>query len=100
MEAVEKLAERAGIEVERSDDVGQMAIRKARARRERLAEVMAVAQAFYEEQLYEHAHADIARAELDKRKVREDSARTFHLGYAPFGWDALAKHFASKRVNL
>lgn len=100
MEAVEKLAERSGIEVERSDDVGQIAMRKARARRERLAEVMAVAQEFYEQQLYEHAHADIARAELDKRKVREDSARTFHLGYAPFGWEALAKHFASKRVNL
>lgn len=100
MEAVEKLAERSGIEVERSDDVGQIAIRKARARRERLAEVMAVAQAFYEQQLYEHAHADIARAELDKRKVRDDVAHTFHLGYAPFGWDALAKHFVQKRVNL
>jgi DNA primase len=100
MEAVEKLAERAGIEVERSDDVGQIAMRKVRARRERLAELMGLAQAFYEQQLYEHAHADIARAELDKRKVREDVARTFHLGYAPFGWDSLAKHFASKRVNL
>ncbi|MEY4512223.1 MAG: hypothetical protein RLZZ450_4345 [Pseudomonadota bacterium] len=100
MEAVEKLAERAGIEVERSDDVGQIAMRKVRARRERLAELMALAQAFYEQQLYEHPHADIARAELDKRKVRDDVARTFHLGYAPFGWDALAKHFVSKRVNL
>jgi DNA primase len=100
MEAVEKLAERAGIEVERSDDVGQIAMRKVRARRERLAELMGLAQAFYEQQLYEHAHSDIARAELAKRKVREDVARTFHLGYAPLGWDALAKHFTDKRVNL
>jgi DNA primase len=100
MEAVEKLAERAGIEVERSDDIGQIAMRKVRARRERLAELMGLAQAFYEQQLYEHAHADIARAELAKRKVREDVARTFHLGYAPLGWDALAKHFTDKRVNL
>lgn len=100
MEAVEKLAERAGIELERTDDVGQIAIRKARARRERLAELMGLAQAFYEEQLHTHAHADIARAELEKRQVRPEVAQTFHLGYAPLGWDALTKHLIAKRVEL
>jgi DNA primase len=100
MEAVEKLAERAGIEVERTDDAGQLAMRQARARRERLAELMGLAQSFYEEQLYEHAHADLARAELAKRKVRDDVARTFHLGYAPASWDALTRHLTQKRVNL
>ncbi|MDB4977478.1 MAG: primase [Myxococcaceae bacterium] len=100
MEAVEKLAERSGIEVPRTDDVGQLALRKQRARRERLAELMAVAQTFYEEQLHSHPNADLARAELAKRKVGDDVAQTFHLGYAPASWDALARHFTSKRIDL
>jgi len=100
MEAVEKLAERAGIELPRTDDVGQLAIRRARARRERLAEIMGLAQTFYEEQLVRHAHGPIAQAEIARRQVREDVAQAFHLGYAPAAWDALARHLASKRVNL
>ncbi|MDB4987158.1 MAG: primase [Myxococcaceae bacterium] len=100
MEAVEKLAERSGIEVPHTDDLGQIALRKQRARRERLAELMAVAQAFYEEQLHSHPHADLARAELAKRKVEQQAAETFHLGYAPASWDALARHFTSKRIEL
>jgi DNA primase len=100
MEAVEKLAERSGIELPRSDDAGQLALQRARARRERLAELMAVAQAFFEEQLECHAHAGLARAELERRKVSVETARHFHLGYAPAAWDALARHLESKRVAL
>jgi len=100
MEAVEKLAERTGIEVPHTDDAGQIALRRVRARRERLSELMAVAQAFYEEQLVEHPHASLARDELARRQVTDEVARTFHLGYAPASWDALARHLASKRVNL
>jgi DNA primase len=100
MEAVEKLAERTGIEVPRTDDPGQQVLRQARARRERLAEIMAVAQAFFEEQLVAHEHGAFARAELVKRKVDDAVAQRFHLGYAPAGWDALAHHLAHKRVDL
>jgi DNA primase len=100
MEAVEKLAERSGIEIPRTDDPGQEVIRKQRARRERLAELMAIAQAYFEEQLYEHEHAEIAQQELMKREVTPQSAATFHLGYAPLGWDGLAQHFARQRVSL
>ncbi len=100
MEAVEKLAERSGIEIPRTDDPGQEVVRRQRARRERLAELMAIAQSYFEEQLYEHPNAEIARDELVKRGVTPESAATFHLGYAPLGWDGLAQHFARQRVSL
>lgn len=100
MEAVEKLAERLGIEVPRTDDAGQVALRRTRERRERLAELMALAQAFYEQQLEAHPHAGIAQAELARRNVRSDVAHAFHLGYAPCEWDGLARHLAHKRVAL
>jgi DNA primase len=100
MEAVEKLAERSGIEVPRSDDVGQIAMRKVRERRERLAELMLVAQTFYEQQLHEHTHSAIARDELTRRKVEPEVAEIFHLGYAPAAWDELARHLLSKHVDM
>lgn len=100
IEAVEKLAERAGIELPRSDDAGQVALQQARARRERLAEIMGLAQSFFEEQLEQHPHAHIARAELARRRVGAAAVRAFHLGYAPAAWDALARHLESKRVSL
>ncbi len=100
MEAVEKLAERAGIEVPKSDDEGQIALRRARARRERLADLMGLAQRFYEEQLSTHPHAHFAQSEIARRKVSAEVAKGFHLGYAPAAWDALARHLASQRVDL
>lgn len=100
MEAVERLAERSGIEVPRTDDVGQLALRRARARREALAEVMGLAVQYFMAQLVEHPHAGIAHAELARRKVTPETARTFQLGYAPAGWDGLARHLAQKRVAL
>jgi DNA primase len=100
MEALQKLAERAGIELPRSDDVNQAQIDRARSRRERLSEVMEAARAFYESSLAEAEHAEIARAEIDKRGVSPEIATRFHLGYAPLAWDGLARHLAQKRLDL
>jgi DNA primase len=99
-EALEKLAERSGIEIPRSEDPGQVAQARARAVRERLAEVMAVAQEFFEEQLRVHPHGGVARAEIEKRAVTPEVARTFHLGYAPAAWDELAQFFAERRIDM
>ncbi|MET0339605.1 MAG: DNA primase [Polyangiales bacterium] len=101
VEAVEKLAERAGIELPQGgDDATQQAILRARARRERLAEVMNLARDFFEAQLTAHPHAPIAQDELARRKVAPETAQIFHLGYAPASWDALAQHLTRKRASL
>jgi DNA primase len=99
-EAIAKLAERAGIELPRSDDPAQAQIERARGVRERLSDVMAQARAFFEAALEQAEHAEIARAELEARGVSPDFMRRFHLGYAPLGWDALARHLTQKRIDL
>jgi DNA primase len=99
-EAIAKLAERSGIELPRSDDPAQAQIERARSVRERLSEVMAQARAFFEQALEQGEHAEIARAELDKRGVSPELVRRFHLGYAPLAWDGLARHLTQKRVDL
>jgi DNA primase len=98
MEAVERLAERSGIEIPRIDDPAQAAMLKARAHRERLAEIMHVAAAFFEEQL-RGPQAGLARAEIAERGIRPDVAQQFRLGYAPASWDALAVHLTRSDIS-
>lgn len=99
-EALQKLADRVGIELPKSEDPAQAAMARARAARERLAEVMALAQQFFEEQLHTHEHGHIARAEIERRAIRPDIAEKFHLGYAPHAWDALTQFLSARRVDL
>lgn len=98
-QALEQLAERAGVELPRVNDREQEAIRRARQRKEMLANVMNVATEFFEQQLQTEGSAERARAELTRRGVSEETRATFRLGYAPDSWDSLAKHLESKGVR-
>jgi DNA primase len=98
IEAVERLAERSGIEIPRVDDPAQAAVLRARAQRERLAEIMSVAAAFFEEQLHGPQGA-LARAEISSRAIRPEVTQHFRLGYAPASWDALALHLTRADIS-
>lgn len=100
IEAVEKLAERAGIELPKTDDPTLAAMQRVRAQRERFAEIMLSAQTFFEAELMRHPHAEFARDQIEKRGIRPEIAQRFHLGYAPSGWDGLAQHFTEQRIDL
>jgi DNA primase len=100
-QALEKLADRSGIELPKhSDDPQQAAQARARAARERLAEVMGLAQEFFVAELDRHPHATLARDEIERRSIRPDVASKFNLGYAPSGWEGLAEFLAARRVEL
>jgi DNA primase len=100
IEAAEKLAERAGVHLPKVDDPTQAAMQRQRARRERLADIMAKAQAYFEAQLQRHPHAGVAREQIAKRGITPEVAAKFHLGYAPSGWDGLAQHLSSQGIDL
>src|SRR5689334_6301859 len=91
--AVERLAARAGIQL-RYDDAN---FSKERSRRNRLHEAIAAAIDFYHERLLTAADARNARGYVRSRGFDGDAARRFQLGYAPAGWDDLAKHLQSKK---
>jgi DNA primase len=100
-QALEKLADRSGIEIPKNaDDPAQAAQARARAARERLAEVMGLAQEFFVAELERHPHAPLARAEIERRSIRLDVAQKFNLGYAPSGWAGLAEFLVSRRIDL
>ena len=95
-EALEVLAERTGIVLEREDEDPAAAAR--RQRRDRLLELLDRATTFYERALWESAEAAPAREHLAARGLLEETARRFRVGYAPSAWDRLLT--ASQRAGF
>ncbi|HLH14997.1 MAG TPA: DNA primase, partial [Solirubrobacteraceae bacterium] len=83
--ALELLAERYNVELEREQEDPREAER--RRRRERLLELLARTAAYYERYLWESSEAARAREYLQGRGLHEDTLREFRVGYAPSAWD-------------
>jgi DNA primase len=86
-EAVEMLADRYGVELEREQEDPQAEAR--RQRRRRLEELLDRAASFYSSYLWESEEAAKARDYLAGRGLREEVLRDFGVGYAPSAWDKL-----------
>jgi DNA primase len=83
--ALESLAERAGVELERDAEDPRDAER--RQRRERLLALLERTAAFYVRLLWESGEAAPARAYLAERGLEESALREFRVGWSPSGWD-------------
>lgn len=86
-EAVELLADRHGVKLEREqEDPGA---ERRRRRRERLLGLVERAAAFYARYLWESAEAAKARDYLAGRGLGAGVLREFRVGYAPSAWDRI-----------
>jgi DNA primase len=93
--ALELLAEKAGVELER-DHPGDRQRGQTRRRRVRVLELNARAQAYYEHVLWSDPAGEPGRALLAERRVPDDVARQYGAGFAPAGGaggDALLRYF-------
>jgi DNA primase len=86
-EAVEMLADRYGVELEREQEDPRAEAR--RQRRRRLEQLLDRAAAFYANYLWESEEAAKARDYLADRGLGEEVLREFGVGYAPSAWDKL-----------
>jgi DNA primase len=94
-QALEMLADRAGVELE----TGPQASRGAGRRRRRSIELNGKAQAYYQHVLWATPAGEAGRALLRDREVDEAPARRFGIGFAPAGGageDALARYLTGK----
>ncbi len=91
--ALEVLAERYGVELQREEDDPKEA--EKRRRRERLLELLSRTASYYERFLWESEEAARAREYLLGRGLSEESLREFRVGYAPSAWDRVL--LASRR---
>ena len=91
--ALELLAERYGVELQREEEDPREAER--RKRRERLLELLSRTASYYERYLWESEEAQRAREYLQGRGLEEAVLREFRVGYAPSAWDRVL--LASRR---
>jgi len=92
-EALERLAREAGVELPK-----RPAEERREQGRERLLRVNAFAMKFFQRALWESPAGAPARDYLARRKIREDTARAFGLGYAPP--DGLARALENVKAPL
>jgi len=83
--ALESLAERAGVELERESEDPRDAAK--RVRRERLLALLERTAAYYVRVLWEGGEAAGAREYLLARGLDEATLREFRVGYSPSRWD-------------
>jgi DNA primase len=116
-EAIRVLADRAGIEVtETLTDQERREAGAARDKKEKLFDVSLAAATFFERMLRgstahplaRSAHEELARRGLpfpaEDDKVGEaarigDTLQAFRVGYAPYGWDALASYLRQQGIS-
>jgi DNA primase len=86
-EAVEMLADRYGVELEREQEDPRAEAR--RQHRRRLEQLLERAAAFYANYLWESSEAEKARGYMAGRGLGEEALRAFGVGYAPSAWDKI-----------
>src|SRR3954451_6008705 len=84
-EAVEILADRYGVELEREQEDPRAEAR--RQQRRRLEQLLERTAAYYSSYLWESKEAAKARSYLAERGLAEEALRAFGVGFAPSAWD-------------
>ena len=87
VEAVEVLADRFGVELERDQEDPRAEARRARQRR--LEQLLERTAAFYASYLWESREGGKAREYLAGRGLAEATLRDFGVGFAPSAWDKI-----------
>ena len=96
VEAVERLADKYGVQLRREDGPDDGRDERPRGpQRSRLIEAHKVAQEFYAAQLGSH-EALLARQFLDQRGFDQAAAERFGVGFAPRDGDALFRHLRGR----
>ncbi len=96
-DAVRRLGEKVGVEVE-EEEISPAEIRRREAR-ERLARINTEAGSFYHQLLLEGDAGSPGRRYLRQRGYEGETVRSFQLGFAPEGWETLAKYLAEKNFS-
>jgi DNA primase len=86
-EAVELLADRYGVELEREQEDPRAEAR--RQQRRRLEQLLERTASYYANYLWESKEAGKAREYLEERGLGEQVLRDFGVGYAPSAWDKI-----------
>lgn len=91
-QAVEQLAKKAGVTIERSEEA-----QRQYSERERILRANNIACTFYRSALERSAKA---KDYVANRGVTAEAIERYKLGYAPDGWDGLLNHLTEQKVAI
>jgi DNA primase len=97
-EAVRRLGEKVGVEVE--EEAASPAEIRRREVRERLLRINEAAGAFYHKLLLEDEAGASGRRYLRMRGYAGEIVRSYQLGFAPEGWESLATYLAGQNFSV
>jgi DNA primase len=97
-EAVKSLAERTGIALPVQRQTREQ--KRRLSEREAIFELNQLSMGLYRKTLRSDPRGKAARDYLHKRGFRPEVIDAFHLGFAPAGWDNLARYFERNGVSL
>ncbi|GIV99480.1 DNA primase [Roseiflexus sp.] len=92
-EALERLAQRAGVQLHPRTEAEEQLDRL----RTRLLEVNAAAAAFFRHMLVKSQRGEEARAYVAKRRIDDATGEAFLIGYAPDDWSLLLSYLTERR---
>lgn len=98
-EAVEYLADRAGIIIPQEHQRKKVSP-EAQSRREKLLKINAYAAQVYHHQLKKMSSNHYVRQYCEKRGLTSETVDTFQIGFAPQSWDFLVKHLENVKAPL
>jgi len=94
-EALQHLADRAGVTLQKFTPEQQEKVEE----NEHLREILSMAVTFYQHQLRNTPSGKEALDYLYKRKLSDETIDTFALGYAPDAWDSLTNYLTTREIS-
>lgn len=96
-ETLERLAERAGVELPRYDSG---AYREQKSKKQKVLEILELAARAFQQNLEKHPAGILSRRYLHSRGIDDASIKEFRLGYAPNSWEAMLVFLQSRGYTV
>ena len=97
VEAVQEVAEQLGIPLEYYESAGY---EEQQSDQEMLYDINTEAAKYFLNNLLKDNEAEIARVYLQKRNIKQQTIRTFGLGYTLRGWENFVNYAKEKKIDL
>lgn len=97
VESVQEVAEQLGIPLEMKESAGY---EEQQSEQETLYDINTEAAKYFLNNLLNDKEAEIARAYLQKRNLKQQTIRTFGLGYTLRGWENFVNYAKGKKIDL
>ena len=97
VEAVQEVAEQLGIPLEYYESAGY---EEQQSEQEMLYDINTEAAKYFLNNLLNDEEAEIARTYLHKRNLKQQTIRTFGLGYTLRGWENFVNYAKEKKIDL